>query len=223
MVLGIYGAGGLGREVLELVKQLEKISKRWSDIIFVVDSENPIDENQQINGKQMLDFESAIQKYSYEEMHFVIAVGEPGSRKKLFDKVKKKGYFCETLIHPNVYIPENTKLSEGVVVQTGAVISCNVDISENVFIQNAACVGHDSQIGAHSVLSANVAIAGHCIIGKEVYIGLNVPIKEEIIIGNNTIIGMGAVVVRDIPENVIAMGNPARPLKNKNESTVFKN
>ena len=60
-------------------------------------------------------------------------------------------------------------------------------------------------------------------IGDQVYIALNVPVKEETRIGDNSIIGMGAVVLRDIPENVIAMGNPARPIKNKNDSKVFKN
>lgn len=223
MILGIYGAGGLGREVLELAKQIESVEKKWSEILFVADLRETFNEVKEVNGKKVIDFEVAMQRFKSDEIQFVVAVGEPAVRRLLFEKIKTRGYFCSTLIHPDVHIPETTELAEGVVVQTQAVISCNVKIGENTFIQNTATVGHDTIIGKHDVISANTAIAGHCMIGDQVYIALNVPVKEETRIGDNSIIGMGAVVLRDIPENVIAMGNPARPIKNKNDSKVFKN
>ena len=64
-------------------------------------------------------------------------------------------------------------------------------------------------------------MAGGCVVGCATYIGLSVPVKQGIKIGKNVVVGMGSVVVRDIPDNVIAMGNPARPMKNKDDSRVF--
>lgn len=58
-------------------------------------------------------------------------------------------------------------------------------------------------------------------IGEGTYIGMNVPIREKVKIGANSIVGMGSVVQKDIPENVIALGNPARTMKHKENSKVF--
>ena len=82
-------------------------------------------------------------------------------------------------------------------------------------------IGHDSSIGADSVLSSGVTVCGNCTIGERSFIGVNVPIKEIISIGNDSIIGIGSVVIRDIPDNVIALGNPARPMKNNDDRRVF--
>jgi len=74
-------------------------------------------------------------------------------------------------------------------------------------------IGHDNRIENDTVISTYVCTGGGCIIGDETYIGLQVSIRESIIIGSQTIIGMGSVVSRDIPNQVIAMGNPARAMK----------
>ena len=74
----------------------------------------------------------------------------------------------------------------------------------------------------NTVLSPNVALGGKCNIGENSYIGMSVPVKEGITIGSDTVIGMGSVVLRDIPDGVVAMGNPARAMA-KNDHGVFKN
>jgi acetyltransferase-like isoleucine patch superfamily enzyme len=51
---------------------------------------------------------------------------------------------------------------------------------------------------------------------------MSVPIKEGSMIGKNTIVGMGSVVLRDLPDDVIALGNPARPMKKNENHRVFK-
>lgn len=217
MNLGIYGAGGLGREVLELAKQMEQESKQWEQIFFI--DERDFDED--VNGASVKKFSEVINSYSPSEIQFSIAVGEPTTREKLWKKIKSHGYSCATLIHPCVYIPETTMVKEGTVIQVNSFVSCNVCIGENAYVQPMSLIGHDVQIGANSVISTNVAIGGACVIGERVYIGLNVPVKELLTIGSDSVIGMGSVVIRDIPENVIAMGNPARPMKKKDGNTVF--
>lgn len=223
MILGIYGAGGLGREILELVRQIEAHKKRWDNICFVVDEQYMTPNIEPIHGVMVCSFTAVLQKNTPKQLEFTIALGEPVYRKEIYDRIKERGYHCAVLIHPNVYIPKSTTLAEGVIVQTHAVISCDVVIEENTLIQNAASVGHDAHIGAHSVISTNAAIAGHCYIGDETYLALNVSIKENITIGNSSIVGMGAVVIHDIQPNMVAAGNPARILKQRDKSSrVFK-
>ena len=216
MVLGIYGAGGLGREVLELAKSINDHYKRWSEIVFIAD----FCTQTIVNSIKVLTFDQII-NYEFDELEIVIAVGEPLDRHILRNKVKNSGYKIASLIHPSVMIGTGTILGEGSVICFGCFISCNINIGSNAYIQPLACIGHDSIIGDDSVISSYVCIAGNCKVGEQTYIGMHVPVKEKTIIGSKTIIGMGSVVQRDIPDEVIALGNPARPMKKNETYRVF--
>ena len=67
-----------------------------------------------------------------------------------------------------------------------------------------------------------VNIGGKCRIGKRSYIGMGTLIKEGVTIGDDVIVGMGSVVYSDIPDNMIALGNPARPMRPNTDKKVFK-
>lgn len=109
----------------------------------------------------------------------------------------------------------------------------NIIIEDNVYI-NFGCVILDCAevvIGANSLLGPNIGIYpvnhaidamerinGGCIgkpihIGKNVWLGGDVKILAGVTIGDNTIIGTGSVVTKDIPDNVIAVGNPCKVLR----------
>lgn len=55
------------------------------------------------------------------------------------------------------------------------------------------------------------------IIGDNVSLGCNVTIIGGVHIGNNVTVGAGSVVVKDIPDNCIVAGNPAKVIRYKNE------
>ncbi len=85
-----------------------------------------------------------------------------------------------------------------------------------------AIVGRDLQVGDHSVISSMVNIGGGCVIGSGSFIGMGALIKEGVRIGSNVIVGMGSVVYADIPDDVIALGNPARVAHPNTDRKVFK-
>jgi len=89
-------------------------------------------------------------------------------------------------------------------------------------LNTQSVIGHDAKIGAHSVISSKVNIGGNVKIGLSSYIGMGSQIKEGVQIGSNVIIGMGSVVYNNIPDNMIALGNPARPMKRNLNKKVFK-
>ena len=213
-VLGIYGCGGAGRESKEIADQLGY----WEKIVFIDDAY----EKDTFKGIQRINYEMFKECYSCVDAEISISLGEPEIKRKLYLKIKKDGYSLANIIHPSATISPSAKLGNGLIIKPHALVSTDSFIGDNVSIEENAIIGHDSVVGDHAQISANVVVAGGCSIGEATYIGLSVPIKQGIKIGANSIVGMGSVVLRDIPDNVIAMGNPARPMKNKDDSRVFK-
>lgn len=109
----------------------------------------------------------------------------------------------------------------------------NIEIGEN-FYSNVNCVILD---GAKVTFGDNVFIAPNCgfytaghpldvasrnkgleyaypiTVGNNVWIGANVVVLPGVTIGDNSVIGAGSVVVKDIPANVVAVGNPCKVIK----------
>lgn len=221
MMLTIYGAGGAGRAVLETVKQLQAVERRWESICFVEDAQWHR-EDRLIYGIPVWSVDAFMSQFSPEECQFAISLGEPAVRDRIFRLIKEKGYSLATVVHPSVYVPDSTVLSEGVIALPCVYLDPDVTVGENTFLHPFVTVGHDTKLGRSVVCTAGASIAGNVEIGDRTYIAMHVAVHEKIKIGSDAIIGMGSMVQRDIPDNVIAMGNPARPMKHKDDSNVFK-
>lgn len=217
MLLGIYGAGGLGREILILAQQINDNANRWNDFLFIDDTV----QISKVKNIRTITFDKAKSEYDNTCLEFVVAVGEPYSRKMLREKICNEDFSLATLVHPTVCITDGSKLGAGATICNNCFVSCDVTIGDNVLLQPSVNIGHDSQIGMDTVISSFVCVAGDCVIGAQTYIGMNVPIKEHVQIGTQTIVGMGSVVTKDIPDQVIALGNPARAMKRNEDHKVF--
>lgn len=210
MILAVYCAGGLGREVIEFARAIN----RWENIIFVDD----VTDQKFVSGVEVLRFAEAEQFRG--NLEFVIANGEPSVREDLYHKVKSAGYPLATLISPCCSILSNTEIGEGCILYDCS-ISTNVHIGPNVLMNGNVRIGHDSSIGAHSVLSAFSFLGGDTHVGNCVYIAPGAMVKDCIHIGNDAIISLGAVILRHVRPESIMIGNPAKRWGINTEKTVF--
>lgn len=215
MILGIYGAGGMGRETLDLARQVNRKSRRWDEFVFIDDAPGPM-----LQGIERWFFPAALDRLG--SMDIVISVGEPDARRMLFDKTVAAGFSLATLIHPDIFVPESTLVGVGSQIFPGVFVSCDVRIGDNVLLQANCSLAHDSAVGAHSVLSSFAALGGGSVVGSGVYVGLHCAVREKARIGDDSIVGMGAAVVGDIPGDVVAYGNPARVVRRNDGRGVFK-
>lgn len=218
MTLAIYCAGALGREVYELALDINDASRRWDEIIFVEDTIAP-HENLRC---RYITFDEFCKNYTSSQAEVAIAIGEPSHRKALREKVKAKGYNLAVMVHPLARVSRFAKLDEGVIICYGCNVSTESHLKTNVFLQPSCSAAHDVVIEPDSVISAVARIAGSTHIGTGVYIGMSALIRESISIGDNTIVAMGSVVQKPLPEEVIAMGNPARIIQKNTDHRVFK-
>ena len=215
MLLGIYGAGATAQELYEMIQKMNM--QKWQSIIFIDDAK---DKGIFLNCSRM-PFESFAERYDINEAEIIIAIGEPSARKKLFEKIKLRGYSLPTIVHPDAYISPTAQLGEGCIVKMLSIISSNTVIGNNVYIQSNAIVGHDVVIKDHCQISSYSNISGHCSIGENVFIGVNSCIKDNINIGNNVIIGMAAAVMKNVESDVTVLGNPARVIAKDKDHKVF--
>lgn len=216
-VLAIYGAGGLGREVLELACAINERTNRWEHFVFIDDGDVP----DIVSGCNVYAYNDAKKTFG-KNMEIVLGVGEPAIRGVLCDKIESDGYRLPTLIHPDVHIPRSTTVGKGVVIQYGCFISCDVVIEDRVYIQPQCNIGHDDVLKKGCMISGLSNLGGAVIVGENTYIGLGTAVRELVQIGDNTIIGMMSAVHRNIENGVVAMGNPARVMAKNDEYRVFK-
>ncbi len=219
MILGIYGAGGLGREVYELALDVNEKQKKWDDFVFVDDAESL--KGTEIYRLPVMPFAEFKDKYGVNDSEIAIAVGEPSVRKSLKDKVKNESYALATLVHPSTRLSRWATLEEGVIITYGCNISCGTHVKCNAYLQPSCGLGHDTVVGEDSVVSACARIAGTVNVGDRVYIGMSALLKEGITVGSDVIIGMASVVHKSIDDSLIVMGNPARPMRKNEDNRVF--
>jgi sugar O-acyltransferase (sialic acid O-acetyltransferase NeuD family) len=147
-----------------------------------------------------------------------LGVTKPQIRKKVCElfNVDKNINFIN-LISNNCDISKTVELGEGVVINTMTCIAGHTKIGDFVFINRNVSIGHHTSIGNFTTINPGVNIAGNVTIGNDCQIGIGANIIDGIKIGNNTIIGAGSLVTKDIPDNVIAYGNPCKIIR-KNEA-----
>lgn len=148
-------------------------------------------------------------------------IGFINRRDRLAAKIKQKHHITfSSLIHPTAYFGSNIRYGEGVIIGPHAVIAPNCRIGDMCVINRALSIGHDTEIGRYSFIAPGVSIAGMVSIGGGTTIGIGATVTDNTYIGSNSIIGAGAVVVNDVPDNVVFAGVPAKFLKNNDVSVA---
>lgn len=210
----IVGAGGFAREVLEIFKAHNKISKDY-DILGFVDDDTEL-HGKVINNCPVLGGLDWIKEHSdgY-SLGCVCAIGTPETRKRVVERLQDIGIdFCNA-IHPSVIICDFVELGQDVIIQAGSILAVNSKIGDHVHINFDATIGHDAIIGSYCTIAPGAHINGEDHFGQGVDVGTGATFLQQVSIGSWSTIGAGAVVTTDIPEKVVAVGVPAKVIKKK--------
>jgi sugar O-acyltransferase (sialic acid O-acetyltransferase NeuD family) len=217
MNLFIYCSGGFGKEVLDMAHRRNRARSLWDRIAFLDDSR----EESVFYGADVFRLESAIERFGAGAMRVVIANGEPFVRKALSEKLGSAGISLASLVDDCAVISETATIGVGSIIFPGCFVSSSASIGRNVAIIAGSTIGHDTVFEDNCVISGQVNIGGGCHVGSESYIGMGTQIKEHTRVGRATIVGMGSVVFADIPDEVIALGNPCRPMRPNTNKRIF--
>lgn len=216
--LFIYCCGGLGREILELAKEINEIYQKWAEISFIDDNKVA----SMVNEAKVYSYDYIVNNKVNFDIEVIVASGEPQYRKKIYEKLKSSNIKIATLIHPDCKISKFNSIGEGCIIMSGVTLTTNINLKTCIVLYSNTILTHDVEIGDFSVISLGCNVSGKVKIGTCTYIGSGVSIRDEVIIGSDSIIGIGSVVTKSIPDNVIAYGNPAKVIKQNIEKKVFR-
>lgn len=155
--------------------------------------------------------EDAEQLFSqYGDCKVIITPDSPKIREKLVNIYKTIGYKFATVISPLAHISKYAEIGEGTVIQAGVNVSSATKVGRFCKLNSYCNVMHDNVVGDFTTIAPNAVLLGRVTTGKASYIGANSTILPNTGIGSSSIVGAGAVVTKDVTNNVIVKGVPAK-------------
>lgn len=209
----IIGASGFAKEILWLLEENNKIVDEWSILGFIDQSYTT--KTEPTLGYNIVGDDEWLANYEG-EIYVVCGVGSGSLRRKIVHQFKDK----ENIIFPNIIsrgaiLSDSVKMGKGCIICTNSILTVDICLGSFVTINLACTIGHDAVLEDYITLYPSVNVSGNVHIKSETEIGTGTQIIQGIEVGENTIIGAGAVVVRDLPSNCTAVGNPAKVIKQR--------
>ena len=211
--LAIVGAGGHGREVLDVVEALIARGQDYEVVGFVADHVDAevLARRRAAHLGSVDDLVSGRLGAHDDDVSLVLAVGDPATRADLERRIGPCGWdWAAPLVHPLASLGSDVELGAGTVVAAGARITTNVRVGRHVQVNVNAVISHDCRVGDHATVSPGVLVNGAVTLGEGVLLGTGAVVTPGRVVGDWAVIGAGAVVVADVPASVTAVGVPAR-------------
>ncbi|MBT8099784.1 MAG: acetyltransferase [Gammaproteobacteria bacterium] len=211
----IAGAGGHG----VVVADAAELTQEWGRIHFVDDVYPKV---QRIAHWDIIGAsESLLQLGKYVDAA-VVAIGNVDIRMRLIASVEAAGIPLTSVIHPRAAVSRLARIDAGTVLLANAAVNARAKIGKGCIVNTAATVDHDCWIEDGVHIAPGAHLAADVKVGQQTWIGAGATVREQITIGKNAVIGAGAAVVKDVADNQVVVGVPAKPIHSKTRLQVMR-
>jgi sugar O-acyltransferase (sialic acid O-acetyltransferase NeuD family) len=214
----LFGGGLQASYCIDIVKKENKYN-----IVGIIDSLREI--GSELYGYPVIGRQEQIKELikKYDIYGGLITIGDNWSRKIVYESITNQihDFRFVNAIHPSTIIGMNVEFGVGVVTMAGCIINPNCKVGNFCFFATGAQLEHNCTIQDFASISAGSITGGKVTIGKYTAITLGVVIMDRLNIGENTVVGSGSLVTKDLPDNVLAYGNPARIIRQRKPGEKF--
>lgn len=149
-----------------------------------------------------------------QKLHVILGIGDNNIRKKVFKQYESEGIEFFNVIDKTSNISQYVNIGIGNYFSKNSVANSFSTIHNNCIINTGCIVEHECIIDSHVHIAPGAVLSGNVKVGEGSFIGANSVVKQGVSIGKNVIVGAGSVVLKDIPDNEVWVGNPAKKIKN---------
>lgn len=210
--LVVVGAGGFGRETLDVVEAINAASEErvWRVRGVIDDAPAPaLRERLRARSTPWLGGLEVLRGLVH-ECHYVVGIGSPGVRARIVGRIDDWGGRPASLVHPAAVVGSRTSIGQGAVVCAGVQLSTNVQLGRHVHLNPGSIVGHDSELADFVSVNPGAIISGEVGLGVRTLIGAGATVLQGLTIGNEAVVGAGACVTKDVRAATTVVGIPAR-------------
>lgn len=204
----VYGAGGHGKVIADIV-----LSGNQHELVGFIDDGKGLRGTRVLGVPVVGDGEWLHEHGRINDICIALGVGDNRKRRELAQKCTTWNLEIVTLVHPQSTVSSSAILGNGTVVMGGAVVNPQAKIGLGVIVNTGAIVEHDVEIGDYAHISPNASLGGASWAGPLVHMGIGSVLLPGVRVGAGSIIGAGAVVLKDLPADVVAVGVPAKILR----------
>lgn len=149
----------------------------------------------------------------YHTNFFFISFGAMRWRKPVYEFLSSHGWEAVNIIHPDAVVSPSALIGKGVLIECGCLITPSPIIGNNVVVNTGSQVNHDNVIEDNVYMASGVVLSGGVTIGENTLLDDGVVVTLGRKVGKNSLVGAGGIVTKDIPDGVVAYGNPCKVIR----------
>ncbi|MUK92236.1 acetyltransferase [Aliivibrio fischeri] len=201
----ILGASGHGKVVAEIAElngytKVDFFDDRWPEL--------KNQEHWNVLGSTQ-DLINEVSNYDL----VVVAIGDNATRLNKQRILEMSGAIFKVLIHPSVTISKYSQVGNGTVIMANVVVNSFASIGNSCIINTSSIVEHDCVLSDGVHISPGANLAGSVHIGERTWVGIGSQIKQLVSIGSDVVIGAGSTVIKNVVDDQVIVGNPAKCIK----------
>jgi sugar O-acyltransferase (sialic acid O-acetyltransferase NeuD family) len=208
----LIGAGGHARSVLDVIR-----SEGRCHVAGLIDSSMP--KATILLGLPVLGQESDLPLVCQEQGTTlgIVAIGDNWQRRAAMERLGAlvPGFAFVSSVHPSATVADDVTIGPGTVIMAGAVVVSGSRIGKGCIVNTLASLDHDGVMEDYASLAPGAVTGGRVHLGTCAAVGLGARIVHNLGIGAHAVVGAGALVMEDIPSEVVAFGVPAQVIRRR--------
>lgn len=185
-------------------------SRYRKDIEVLAFVEDEVSDNSPVNDIPIISSDEAVTKYANTSVKMLAPLVRGSDRVRVWETFSKVGFEFEKLISPLASVWDVDAVGDNAYIQDFNNIQFGTVVGVCSLFWAGNHIGHHSSYGAGITLTSHVVVSGRCDVSGPSYFGVNCCVRDGVEIVGGAFIGQGANVTKNIAQEGVYLGNPAR-------------